>query len=184
MNEQVVLVNDDNTKLGLADKYDVHTGDTQLHRGFSLFIFNSKGELLLQKRSAHKKTWPNVWSNSACGHPADDEPVEAAAKRRAMFELGLDIPLDDIKVIISDYRYRYEHLGIVENEICPVMVAFGDYLPSPNPDEVADVRWESWEDFKAELKKPNSYSEWCQEEVGLIQNNELFLKLYNKFVAS
>ena len=182
MNEQVVLVNDDNIKLGLADKFDVHTGDTQLHRGFSLFIFNSKGELLLQKRSAHKKTWPNVWSNSVCGHPADDEPVEAAAKRRAIFELGLDIPLDDIKVILSDYRYRYEHLGIVENEICPVMVTFynSDELLKPNPDEVADYKWVAWQNFLDQLTRPNAYSEWCQEEALMLASSDDFNKFLTK----
>jgi len=182
MNEHVVLVDKDNNKLGLEDKYKVHTGDTPLHRGFSLFMFNKKGELLLQQRSDSKITWPGVWSNSACGHPADEETPESAAKRRAMFELGIDVDQSDIHVILPNYQYKYEHKGVVENEICPVMVAFGEFKPEPNPDEVKSTRWIGWKDFLSELSKPNEYSEWCQEESGLLGKNEEFNYLYNQYI--
>jgi isopentenyl-diphosphate delta-isomerase len=179
MKEHVVLVDEQNTRLGLEDKYKVHTGDTPLHRGFSLFIFNPNGELLLQQRSDKKITWPGVWSNSVCGHPADNETPQEAAKRRAKFELGIDIELNNINLILKDYRYRYEHKGVVENEICPVMVAIGDYEPIPNPDEVKSTRWVKWEDFLSELQKPNEYSDWCQEESQLLQKSAEFRSLLN-----
>lgn len=179
MKEHVVLVDEANNKLGLEDKYAVHTGDTALHRGFSMFIFNTKGELLLQQRSSKKITWPNVWSNSVCGHPADGETAEHAAQRRAKFELGIDIDLDRIKMILPNYRYRYEHKGVVENEICPVMVAIGDFDINPNPDEVGDTRWIKWEDFLDEVSVPNKYSEWCAEEAKLLQESPVFQNLFN-----
>lgn len=178
MNEHVVLVDEQNNKLGLADKYEVHTHQTPLHRAFSLFMFNTNGELLLQQRADSKKTWPNVWSNSVCGHPADGESFEAAAKRRADYELGIELGVSDIHMILPDYRYRYEHLGVVENEFCPVLVAFGKYIPSPNPNEVQAVRWVRWAEFLNELSKPNKYSEWCQEEAELLSKNDVFNKLY------
>ncbi len=178
MNEHVVLVDEKNNPTGQADKYLVHSGDTPLHRGFSLFLFNQKGELLLQKRAASKKTWPNVWSNSVCGHPASGESTQDAAKRRAMYELGIAIKSSDIHVILEDYRYSYEHQGVVENEICPVMVAFGEFEPKPNPLEVADTRWVGWQDFLDEIQTPNQYSEWCQEEAQLLQANQQFNRLF------
>lgn len=182
MKEQVVLVDENNKKLGLEDKYQVHTGETPLHRGFSMFIFNSKGELLLQQRSDKKITWPSVWSNSVCGHPADGESPQEAAKRRADFELGMQIELDEIKLILPNYRYRYEHKGVVENEICPVMVAFGDYKFNPNPDEVKDVRFVKWGDFLEEISKANEYSEWCQEEAKLLNSSPEFKKLFSEHI--
>jgi len=180
MKEQVVLVDENNNKLGLEDKYQVHTGDTPLHRGFSMFIFNSRGELLLQQRSNSKITWPGVWSNSVCGHPADNETPIEAAQRRAKFELGFDLKLSNIHMILPKYRYRYEHKGVVENEICPVMVAFGDFKLNPNPDEVNNTRFVKWEDFLHEISKPNEYSEWCQEEARLLNSNPEFKKLFIK----
>ena len=177
MTEHVVLVDEHNRPIGLEDKYKVHTKDTPLHRGFSLFLFNNQGELLLQKRAATKKTWPGVWSNSVCGHPAQDETAQQAAIRRAKYELGIELKPKQIEVILQDYRYRYEHRKVVENEFCPVMVAAGDFVPVANPAEVADTRWVGWQEFLGEIAKPNRYSEWCQEEAKLLNQDPKFRKM-------
>jgi isopentenyl-diphosphate delta-isomerase len=184
MNEHVVLVDESNNPIGTADKYEAHSADTPLHRGFSLFIINSKGELLLQKRSKHKKTWPSIWSNSVCGHPALDESPKQAAIRRAEYELGVELGIRQVKLLIKNYRYSYEHLGVVENEICPVMVAFVDVEPTPNPLEVDSTRLVAWEGFIDEISKPNDYSEWCQEEAKLLNKSFVFRQLYKNFVRS
>ena len=181
MNEHVVLVDEQNNRLGLEDKYRVHTADTPLHRGFSLFIINKQGELLLQQRSDSKIAWPGVWSNSGCGHPADGETPQEAAKRRAKFELGIDIDLDSIYLILPKYQYKFEHKGIVENEICPVMAVFGEFEPKPNPDEVKDTRWIEWPKFMEEIKKPNKYSQWCQQEAALISTSEVFTSIFEAY---
>src|SRR5258708_6704908 len=89
MEEYVVLVDDHNNVLSTAPKLPTHNHNTPLHRGFSVFLFNTKGQLLLQQRSHTKKTWPLVWSNSICGHPLLDETPIDAAKRRLQFELGI-----------------------------------------------------------------------------------------------
>lgn len=168
MREKVVLVDDWNRPVGTADKIRVHGGKTPLHRGFSVFLFNSKGQLLLQRRSLKKKTWPGVWSNSCCGHPAPGESTIAAAKRRLRYELG--ISKCELYAAIPDYRYRAKMHGIVENEICPVVVGFTNRTPHPRTDEVESVKWVDWLDFLDEIvRHPKRYSMWSVEEALLLE---------------
>ncbi|MBI4426527.1 MAG: isopentenyl-diphosphate Delta-isomerase [Candidatus Kerfeldbacteria bacterium] len=176
MAEHVVLVDEKNRPIGTAPKSNVHTRQTPLHRGFSVFVLNARDELLLQQRAATKKTWPLVWSNSCCGHPADGETDEAAARRRLHHELGLSIA--EVQMVLSDYRYRAELNGVMENEFCPVLVAFTDQAPTPNPDEVAAIRWVPWDEFVAEARQqPERYSPWCVEETLLLEADPTFQKL-------
>lgn len=165
--EGVVLVDEEDHPIGTAPKSLVHTSDTPLHRGFSAFVFDPAGRLLLQQRSAGKVTWPLVWSNTCCGHPAPNEPVLDAAKRRLADELGLiDVRL---RVAIPDYRYRAQNDGIVENEFCPVVVGVTDRQPSPRPDEVAETRWVDWHEFVDGVRSGElELSPWCVEETLLL----------------
>src|SRR5262245_37566182 len=137
MKDYVVLVNSKNKSLGTMEKLTAHSDKTPLHRGFSLFLFNQKGELLLQQRSFKKKTWGGVWSNSVCGHPRLWEKPIAAARRRLLFELG--IKNAEISIALPDYQYRVEKDGIVENEICPVMIGYTTEEPKINPKEVEAI---------------------------------------------
>jgi len=166
--ELVVLVDDNNTPVGTAPKSTVHTATTPLHRGFSLFIFNRDGELLLTRRAETKKTFPNVWTNTICGHPALDESPEHAAVRRLKDELG--IASADIKTV-SPYRYRFIDVhGIMENEICPILVGHTLVDPKPNPHEVADWKWMPWQEFLVETQNiPDKYSPWCVEEAAILR---------------
>ncbi len=171
--ELVVLVDAHNRAIGTAPKADVHTDDTPLHRGFSLFLFRSNGDLLLQQRAASKRTWPLVWSNSCCGHPGLDEDALDAARRRLKDELGIEHA--DVRMMLPDYRYYAEKDGVVENEFCPVMVATSGDAVMPNPDEVEAIEWVPWEQFVARtMGDPSRYSPWCNEEVRLLQNNPSF----------
>lgn len=172
--EHVVLVDETDREIGLADKGSIHTENTPLHRGFSLFGFDDAGRLLLQRRALTKKTWPGVWSNTVCGHPQRGETYEAAAKRRLDFELGIKLLPSNIIMALADYRYRYERAGVVENEICPVMVARIDAPVEPNLDEVAETRWIDWQMFLDEISQPNEYSEWCVEEAQLLSKSPVF----------
>jgi len=181
--EHVVLVDEQDKDLGLAEKATVHTTKTPLHRAFSSFLFNGRGELLLQQRSLHKKTWPGVWSNTACGHPQRGESYKAAVQRRLKFELGLDIPTEKIHMMLPDYLYRYEHKGVVEHEFCPVFVIFTDMVPNPNPKEVAGTRWIPWQQFLTDIKQENDYSEWCVEEAQLLQQNPEFRQKFQEFTG-
>ena len=165
--ELVVLVDKENNQTGTMPKALVHGRVTPLHRGFSAFIFNANGKLLLQQRSRHKKTWPLMWSNSVCGHPAPGENNTDAAKRRASFELGLNlISIEEV----APYRYKIVKDGVMENEICPILVGKVDTEPKINPDEVEAVIWISWSNFLQEIDEhPETYSEWCIEEAHILE---------------
>ena len=172
-NEYVVLVTDKNEPIGTMPKLAAHNSDTPLHRAFSLFLFNTKGELLLQQRSDGKKTWPGVWSNSCCGHLLLDETPLQAAKRRVAYELGFkDITM---KMILPEYRYRFEKDGIVENEICPVIVGITQEQAKPRAEEVKAIQWISWQEWLSEISlNPMGYSPWCVEETQLINKSKAF----------
>lgn len=171
--DMLVYVDEAGTPIATEAKPMVHHSDTKLHLAFSIFLFNSRGELLLQQRALAKKTWPGVWSNSCCGHLMLHERTVDAAKRRLKFELGISGV--ELKLMLPDFRYRAEKDGVVENEICPVFVGFTDILPKPNPDEVEGVKWVDWQQFCTEAASPNTeISPWAVEEVELLAASEDF----------
>lgn len=169
----IVLIDENDAPLGTAPKLAAHHANTPLHRGFSIFLFNKKGELLLQRRAMTKKTWPGAWSNSCCGHPMLGESNEDAAKRRVNYELGIT-GIDPV-IVLSDFRYRAEKDSVVENEICPVLVAFTEREPVINPDEVNEIKWVDWDEFVGTADQPDSpFSPWAIEEAALLASNERF----------
>lgn len=164
MEELIVLVNDKNEEIGVMSKLEAHHADTPLHRAFSCYVFNHKGEFLITQRAKSKKVFPGMWTNSCCGHPGPGESTEDAIRRRLQFELGL-IP-ETLKIVLPNFRYRAKMDGIVENEMCPVFLATVSDEPKPNPDEVEQYQWMAWNDFQKELKnKPRAYSYWCKKQV-------------------
>jgi len=181
--EQVVLVDENNQEIGLADKATVHTKKTPLHRGFSLWLFNSKKELLLTQRAWNKLTFPGVWTNTLCGHPGAAESVIVAARRRLKDELRMtrseiatpdkyqDKNYESIEIKeVAPYEYRFtDKNGIVENEICPILVGHSDEEPKPNPEEIADWKWIPWQEFLDNIKEnPRQYSPWSREEAKIL----------------
>ena len=176
--EYVVLVDEQDKALGTMLKSEVHTSNTPLHRAFSVFIFNSKGELLLQQRSHIKKTWPLIGSNSCCGHPLPEEDYVSAVKRRVKYELGLE--LDTVWCLLPKFRYRAELYGVVENEFCPVFIAFTDEVPSPNEEEIEAIKWVPWSEFAVTVGDAEpSFSPWCIEETELLAKDKQFIHLFN-----
>ncbi|MCP3873922.1 MAG: isopentenyl-diphosphate Delta-isomerase [Desulfobacteraceae bacterium] len=173
--EYVVLVNELDQEIGVESKLAVHTNQTLLHRAFSLFIFKDNKELLLQQRAEIKKTWPLVWSNSCCGHPLPNESYESAVKRRARYELGIQLTT---VIKVSYYRYCFSKDGVMENEICPIFVGFHNGKVKPNRQEVQAVRWIHWNDWLEEIiNYPIKYSPWCIEETQILELNEEFNSL-------
>lgn len=165
--ELVVLCDEEDNEIGACPKDEVHHRETPLHRAFSVFLFNDKGEVLVQQRAMGKKTWPGVWSNSCCGHPLPNESREEAIARRVKFELGVEVrELNKV----SDYRYRFERDGVVENEVCPVYMGKVAGDVRANFDEVMDYKWVNWEEWLEELRSDgsNKWSEWCKEEAELV----------------
>jgi isopentenyl-diphosphate delta-isomerase len=158
--ETVVLLSDDGTAIGTAPKATVHTTDTPLHLAFSCHVFDERGRVLVTRRALSKATWPGVWTNSFCGHPAPGEDAPEAITRRAQRELGLT--LTDVRVALPDFRYRaVDASGIVENEICPVYTARAVGDVSPAADEVAEWAWVDPAELRASVSAaPFAFSPW------------------------
>ena len=168
--ELVVLLDADRRPAGTMPKAEVHTADTPLHLAFSVYVFDAGGRLLATRRALGKRTWPGVWTNSCCGHPAPGEELAAAARRRLGQELGL-VPAR-LEPILPDFAYRaVAPDGTVENEVCPVFFAHLDGDPEPvvaaDPQEVAEWRWVSWPAFRTvAASAPWALSPWSVEQVG------------------
>ncbi len=158
--ERVVLLDEHGTPTGVADKVAVHTGDTPLHLAFSCHVVDPDGRVLVTRRALGKRTWPGVWTNSFCGHPAPDEAMDVAIARRAQHELG--ITLSGLELMLPDFRYRaVDASGIVENEVCPVYRAVTTDAVAANPDEVAEFAWVAPEQLaSAVAATPFAFSPW------------------------
>lgn len=157
MEEYVVLVNPEDEVLGLMEKQQAHINGL-LHRAFSIFLFNSKGEMLLQKRAAKKYHSPNQWTNAVCSHPRNGETYLEGAKRRLKEELGIETELTE------NFNFIYKAdvgEGLWEHELDHVFVGTyeGDF--NLNKDEVDDVRYISMEDLDKEISEnPEHFTEW------------------------
>jgi isopentenyl-diphosphate delta-isomerase len=160
--EHVILLDEAGNSIGLADKATVHHEDTPLHLAFSCYLFDADGQLLLSQRALDKKTWPGVWTNSCCGHPAPGEALAGSVRRRLRDELGVHARAVDL--VLPRFRYRaVMDDGVVEHEMCPVFRAYTDDQPAPNPDEVADFRWTPWQRLIAQVSTAQfSVSPWCR----------------------
>lgn len=166
--ELVVLLDDAGQPSGTAPKRLVHHAATPLHLAFSCWVLDDAGQTLLTRRALAKETWPGVWTNSCCGHPGPGEPIEAAVRRRAHQELGLT--LSYLGVALPDFRYRAVMAnGTVENEVCPVYVARSDGSPTPDPDEVGDLRWVTLDEVRREVDAtPLAFSPWMVRQLPLL----------------
>ncbi len=157
MEEFVVLVDQNDQKLGLMEKQQAHVAGL-LHRAFSVFIFNSKGELMIQQRAASKYHSPTLWTNTCCSHPRDNETYEQAAHRRLEEEMGFDCELE--------YKFNFiykAHLenDLIEHELDHVFIGTFDDEPKLNPDEVMAYRWVELDDLKKDMEKnPQNYTAW------------------------
>jgi isopentenyl-diphosphate delta-isomerase len=172
--EQVVLLDEDGRRIGVAPKAEVHHRDTPLHLAFSCYVVDTEGRLLVTRRALDKRTWPGVWTNSCCGHPAPDESVAEAVVRRTQQELGIE--LSDVRAVLPDFRYRaVMDDGTVENEICPVYVATCRSSDiDPDPDEVADHEWVEWLTFRNDvLAGQRAVSPWCLEQLQAMADDAL-----------
>jgi isopentenyl-diphosphate Delta-isomerase len=166
--ERVVLLDPLGQAIGTQSKSDVHTLDTPLHLAFSLHLFASDGRVLITRRALSKITWPGVWTNSCCGHPAVHEPFSAAIQRRLEYELGVGVT--DLTCVLPDFAYTAtDATGIQENEICPVYA--GRLAPSnspirANPAEVMAWVWVQWADLVTAVSAtPFAFSPWSVEQI-------------------
>ena len=155
--ERVILVDRRDTPIGTADKLEAHrTG--ALHRAFSVFVQNQRGEMLLQRRARTKYHSGGLWSNTCCSHPRPGEDTGEAVRRRLREEMGFDCPTDRVASLI--YRADVGG-GLVEHEYDHLFLGRWDGAPSPDPAEVEDWRWVAPADLRAELERaPERFTYW------------------------
>jgi len=157
MKEFVILVDENDNEIGIEEKMKAHE-DARLHRAFSIFIFNSNGEMLLQQRACDKYHSGCLWTNACCSHPRPGETVEQAAHRRLMEELGFDT--DMRKAFHFIYKAEFDH-GLTEHEFDHVFIGQYDGSINSNPDEVEDFKWIDLEMLQKEMKEnPDDYTVW------------------------
>jgi isopentenyl-diphosphate delta-isomerase len=160
--EKLILVDEDDNEIGSMSKQECHDGDGVLHRAFSLFVFNSAGELLLQRRSKVKRLWPMFWSNSCCSHPRQGESIDVATRRRLDDELGIEASLEFVYKF--SYQARFGEFGS-ENELCWVYLGRTDQEYSANANEIAAARFVSRQALDSELRNsPDDFTPWFRME--------------------
>jgi len=157
MTEQVILVNTNDEEMGFMEKMEAHR-KAILHRAFSIFIFNSKGEMLLQQRAVHKYHSSNLWTNACCSHPRPGEKTTDAASRRLKEEMGFDVPVK--KIFDFTYKVSFEN-GLTEYEFDHVYIGYYDGQVNVNPDEVQDYCFKRVNEIKDSLQShPQKYTAW------------------------
>lgn len=173
--ERVVLVNSDDEIVGVGEKIETHLrGD--LHRAFSIFIFNSKGELLLQRRAATKYHSQSLWSNTCCGHPRPEEFLEEAAHRRLKEEMGFDCELKETFSFV--YAVKFDN-DFSEHEYDHVFVGRYDGNPVPDPAEVEDWQWVDPVVLKKDLAQNSAnYTYWLSI---LVNESEAHIESIREF---
>lgn len=155
--QEVILVDENDRETGVMEKMEVHEKGI-LHRAFSVFIINSSGHLLLQKRAAGKYHSPGLWTNTCCSHPKPGESLEAAASRRLMEEMGIGCEL--YKSFSFIYKYEFEN-GLTENEFDHVLLGKCDEVPVPAQEEVDEYKYVEIEMLEEELKyNPEKFTIW------------------------
>lgn len=170
--ERVVLLDKSGRAIGSAAKASVHHAHTPLHLGFSCYLFDRHSRVLLTRRALNKQTWPGVWTNSFCGHPAPGEAIVDAVHRRGHQELGTTI--GDVHCVLPEFRYFARAAdGTVENEMCPVFCALIDGDVTPTPDEVMEYTWADWSEVRAAAALDWAISPWAQSQVALLETADL-----------
>lgn len=160
--EPLILVDEQDQVLGSMDKSSAHDGEGTLHRALSVFLFNSKKELLLQKRASGKRLWGGYWSNSCCSHPRWGEETADAAKRRVQQELGVVADLEYLYKFI--YRAHFGEAGS-EYELCSVYAGVFDGEPVTNALEIASWRWVTSDQLTREIaQSPDHFTPWMKQE--------------------
>jgi isopentenyl-diphosphate Delta-isomerase len=168
MNKQeVILVNEKDEQVGTMDKLEAHR-QALLHRAFSVFIINSKGEMLLQRRAQDKYHSGGLWTNACCSHPLPGESTIQAAERRLKEELGFTIPLS--KALEFIYKAVFDN-GLTEYEYDHVFIAQYEGEIHPDPEEVIDYCYKSIGEIRSSLSShSHKYTEWFKIAFPKLEN--------------
>lgn len=155
--EYVILVDENDNKLGLMEKMEAHE-KAQLHRAFSVFVYNDKKEIMLQQRAIEKYHSGGLWTNTCCSHPRDGELTIDAAHRRLVEEMGFDCEVEEV----FDFVYRAElDKGLTEFELDHVFIGEYNGTVEFNLHEVMEYKWVTYDDLTHDMNKfPEKYTEW------------------------
>ncbi len=160
MAEHVILVDQDDNQIGTAEKLQAHR-EGKLHRAFSIFIFNKKGQLLLQRRALTKYHSGGLWTNTCCSHPRPSENIDNAVHRRLKEEMGFDCDLKN--VFKFTYKAKLDN-ELTEHEVDHVFIGTCDAHPQINPDEVDSYKWVDLDWLKKDIEKnPDLYTYWMKK---------------------
>lgn len=164
---EIILVDENDKKIGAGEKLQVHR-EGKLHRAFSVFIFNKKGELLLQKRVKSKYHSPGLWSNTCCSHPRPGKNIRKEAEKRLQEEMGFICPLKEVFVFHYKAELKTPHTRaktkLIENEIDHVFIGKFNGAPKSNPKEAEGWRWLAPGQLKKDIKQnPQNYTPWLKK---------------------
>jgi isopentenyl-diphosphate delta-isomerase len=155
--ENVILVNEKDEPIGLMPKMDAHE-KAVLHRAFSVFVLNSKNEIMLQQRAHHKYHSPLLWTNTCCSHQREGETNIQAGSRRLFEEMGFQTDLKELFHFI--YKAPFDN-GLTEHELDHVMIGYYNDAPNINTEEVEDWKWMPIEAVKSDIQNnPDLYTIW------------------------
>lgn len=157
--ERVILVDEDDREIGTEEKIAAHLGGGRLHRAVSIFVFNRRGELLLQRRSATKYHFARLWSNSCCSHPRPGESIADVSARRLQEEMGISAPLKAVRKFI--YRATDLTTSLSEHELVHLVVGHAEVDPRPDASEVGDWAWMGLDQLRKNLaERTSAYTPW------------------------
>lgn len=157
MEDAVILVDSNDNELGIMPKLEAHIKGA-LHRAFSLFIFNSKKQLLIQQRAIQKYHSGGLWTNTCCSHPRPNEPLSQAIHRRLNEELGMQCQMLPIGTVLYNEKVTD---NLIEHEFDHLFIGFCDELPQCNPNEVMDYQWISLDVLYQNIEEdPECYTAW------------------------
>ena len=157
---KVILVDKKGNQIGIEEKIKAHFKG-KLHRAFSIFIFNSKGKLLLQKRAKSKYHSGGLWSNTCCSHPRPNRNLKEEAERRLKEEMGINCDLKEVFSFIYKVKVKAKKGNLIEHEFDHVFLGKFDKNPKPKKREVEDWKWANIEQLKKDIKEnPERYAYW------------------------
>ena len=168
MEENVVLVDENDVEVGIMPKMEAHQ-KALLHRAISVFIFNEKGEWLLQRRALSKYHSSGLWSNAACTHPRPKETYMEAAERRLREEMGIQCELTNLFNFI--YKEKLDN-ELTEHELDHVFIGYSEDIPNINPEEVCDFKYIDFDELANDIREQaDKYTYWFKHVYEKVQKH-------------